>query len=100
MSVLSVRLDTEMEEKINLLMKNRHIVDKSAFIRQLLDKSLSEELLQYYCEIVNLKKMSAWKAAEKLGISLREFLHQYKSKGFETYTHKEFLEDLEFVMND
>lgn len=67
---------------------------------KLLNKSFSEELLQYYCELVNLKKISAWKAAEKLGISLREFLHQYKSKGFETYTDKEFVEDLRFVMND
>ena len=100
MSVLSVRLNREMEEKLKILMERRHIVDKSAYIRQLLDRSIKEELLLYYCELVENKKMSAWKAAEKLNMSLREFQNHFKSQGFETYTQQDFQEDLKFVLND
>ena len=42
MTVLSVRLDAELEELIIILMEKRKIVDKPAYVRQLLDRSTKE----------------------------------------------------------
>ncbi len=54
--VLSVRIDKELEEKLDYLMKKRHVVDKSAYVRQLLNKSIASELLDYVCNEISLEK--------------------------------------------
>lgn len=52
MGVLSVRLDPELEEKLQFLMEKRKIVNKSAYIRHLIFKSLTEDLIDYLCNEV------------------------------------------------
>lgn len=98
MKVLSVRLDEELESKLSFLMKKLKIVDKSTYIRQLLDKSLSEEMLDVLCKQVDEKKMSAWKAAEIAGISLRKMLSELKKRNLSGYDEQSLREDLEFAL--
>ena len=98
MKILSVRLDEELESKLSFLMKKLKIVDKSTYIRQLLDKSLSEEMLDVLCKQVDEKKMSAWKAAEIAGISLRKMLSELKKRNLSGYDEKSLREDLEFAL--
>ena len=98
MHVLSVRLDDDLEEKLNFLMKKLKIIDKSAYIRQLLDKSLSEEILEVLCNQVGEKQISAWKAAEIAGISLRKMLEELKKRNLTGYDEQSFKEDLNFAL--
>jgi len=98
MGVLSVRLDDELESKLNFLMKKLKIVDKSAYIRQLLDYSLSEEIIKVLCKQVEEKKISAWKAAEIADIPLRKMLHELKKRKSSGYDEQSLREDLEFAL--
>ncbi len=98
MGVLSVRLDDELESKLDFLMKKLKIVDKSTYIRQLLDNSLSEEMIKILCKQVEEKKMSAWKAAEIAEISLRKMLHELKKRKSSGYDEQSLREDLEFAL--
>ena len=50
MGVISVRLDDELESKLNYLMKKLKLVDKSTYIRHLLNNSLSEEMIKVLCK--------------------------------------------------
>ena len=94
--VLSVRIDKELESKLELLMKAKKIVDKSAYIRQLISKSLTYDLLDYLSEEVNAYRMSAWRAAKLAGISLRAMMKELSERGVESYGEREFEEDLLF----
>ena len=98
MHVLSVRLDDDLEGKLDFLMKKLKIIDKSAYIRQLLDKSLSEEILEVLCNQVGEKQISAWKAAEIAGISLRKMLEELKKRNLTGYDEQSFKEDLNFAL--
>jgi predicted HTH domain antitoxin len=98
MGVLSVRLDDELESKLDFLMKKLKIVDKSTYIRQLLDNSLSEEMIKILCKQVEEKKISAWKAAEIADISLRKMLHELKKRKSSGYDEQSLREDLEFAL--
>ena len=98
MHVLSVRLDEDLKKKLDFLMKNLKKIDKSAYIRQLLDRSLSEDMTEVLGKQVGEKKMSAWKAAEILGISLRRMLDELKKRQILGYDDESFKEDLEFAL--
>ncbi len=98
MKVLSVRLDEELESKLNFLTKKLKIADKSTYIRQLLDKSLSEEILEVLCKQVEEKNISTWKAAEIAGISLRKMLFELKKRNLSGYDEQSLKEDLEFAL--
>jgi len=98
MHVLSVRLDGNLEKKLSFLMEKLKIIDKSTYIRQLLDKSLSEEILEVLCKQVGEKQISAWKAAELAGISLRKMLDELKKRNSSGYDERSFQEDLNFAL--
>ena len=100
MGVLSVRLDEELEKIINYLLEKRKIQDKSAYIRQLLNKSIKEDLIDFLCDEVKLKRMSAWKAAEISKISLRAFLHELAKREIVQYDTTALEEDLKFVQRE
>ncbi len=97
MSVLSVRIEPELEEKISFLMKNKKISDKSAYIRQLLDRSIQTDIIDYLAVEVKEHHMSAWKAAEIAGISLRHMLEELASRDVPTYSEEAFLEDINYL---
>lgn len=98
MGVLSVRLDEDLEKKLEYIMQQRKIIDKSAYIRQLLSKSIKDDLITFLCEEVKEKRMSAWKAAEIAQISLRAFQSELSKREITTYTESAFAEDLNFIL--
>lgn len=100
MGVLSVRLDKELEETLVYLLEKRKISDKSAYIRQLLNKSVKDELIDYLCNEVEAKRMSAWKAAEISKISLRAFLHELAKRKIVQYDELALEEDLQFASRE
>ncbi|MHA1651083.1 MAG: UPF0175 family protein [Candidatus Helarchaeota archaeon] len=97
MGVLSVRLDSELEEKLQYLMEKRKIRDKSAYVRQLISESLTKELLDYLCKEVSKRNISAWKAAEIAKISLRAMLKELAERNIPSYDEIAFKEDLLFL---
>jgi predicted HTH domain antitoxin len=97
MAVLSVRIDHELEEKISFLMKSKKISDKSAYIRQLLDKSIEADIVDFLAGEVKSRHMSAWKAAEIAGIPLRHMLEELSARDVPTYSEEAFLEDINYV---
>lgn len=99
MGVLSVRLDPELEEKLQFLMEKRKIVNKSAYIRQLIFKSLTEDLIDYLCNEVQKRNISAWKAAEIAKTSLRAMLKELAIRNIPFYNDFAFKEDLDFAVN-
>ncbi len=98
MKVLSVRLDEEIERKLRILMEKLKIIDKSTYIRQLLDKKLSEELQEQLCKEVGEKQISAWKAAEIAGISLRKMLYKLKEYNISGIDEISLKEDIKFAL--
>ena len=97
MGVLSVRMDEEMEKRLAFLMERRKIVDKSAYIRQLIDKSLAADLLDYLSEEVAAKRISTWKAASTAGISLRVMMVELAKRNISIYDEQALREDLIFA---
>jgi len=99
MTVLSVRLDEDLEEQLSLIMKKKKLQDKSALIRQMLARSMEKEIIDLLCDEVQMKKISAWKAAEIAKISLSQFLHELAQREIYTTDEKNLLEDIQFVRN-
>ena len=76
------------------------MVDKSAYVRQLLEKSLVKELIDFLCEEVKLQRMSAWSAAEIAKVSLLEMLKALSQRNISSYDETAFKEDLEFAKRE
>ncbi len=100
MSVLSVRIDKELEEKLKFLMEKQKIVDKSAYIRKLLDESIKEELLDFLSKEIESKNLSIWKAAELAKMSLRGIMVELAKRDVKIYDEAALHEDLAFVKKD
>lgn len=100
MTVLSVRLDAELEERIKILMEKRKIVDKSAYIRQLLDRSTKDDFLNFLCDEVKERRITAWKAAEMAQITLRAMLSELSKRKISTYDERALEEDIEFALKE
>jgi len=94
--VLSVRMDKELEKRLAFLMDRRKIVDKSSYVRQLIDRSLSEDLLDYLSEEVTAKRISLWKAASIAGTSLRVMMSELAKRNISVYDEQSLTEDLFF----
>ena len=97
MPVLSVRIDEDLEKRIEMLMKRQKMNDKSAYIRQLLDRSVEQDLIDFLAIEVENARISTWKAAEIAGISLRSMMEELKKRNITRYTKTEFIEDLKFA---
>lgn len=98
--VLPVKLDEELEKTLDYLVEKRKIHDKPAFIHQLLNKAIKEDLINYLCDEVKSKQMSSWKAAEVSKISLRAFLHELAKREIIQYNTITFENDLKFVQGE
>jgi predicted HTH domain antitoxin len=97
MSILSFRIDNDFETRLEYILKKRKITDKSAYLRNLLDKSVQQDTLDYLAQAVKEKHMSAWKAAEIANISLRQMMHELGIREVYTYDDAAFQQDLAFV---
>lgn len=100
LSVLSVRMDSVLEKKLQYLMEKRQINDKSAFVRQLLTRSLTAELIEYLCSEVKKKQMSAWKAAEIAEIPLSTILSELSKRDISLVDEQSLREDIAFASED
>ena len=96
MKILSVRIDDDLEQKLSFLMERLKKKDKSSYIRQLLEKSLEEELFDVLCRQIGDKNTSAWKAAEIAGVSLRRMMVELKKRNIPGYDNQTFKEDIEY----
>jgi len=99
MKILSVRIDDDLDEKLSFLMVRLKRKDKSSYIRQLLEKSLTEEMLEVLCKQVGEKDISAWKAAEIAGVSLRKMLEELKKRNVSGYDEQAIKEDIEYTLD-
>ena len=61
-----------------------------------MEKSLKEELIRLLCTEVGEKQISAWKAAEIAGISLRKMLHRLKQQDVPGYDEASLKEDIKY----
>jgi predicted HTH domain antitoxin len=95
--VLSVRMDAELEKRLTFLMEKRRIVDKSSYIRQLIDRSLSADLLDYLSEEVAARRLSIWKAAAIAEIPLRAMMKELTERKIAMYDEQALAEDLIFA---
>ena len=100
MKVLSVRLDSELEKKLDFLMEKRKIMDRSAYVRQLITRSLTDDLLDYLCNEVKRRRISAWKAAEVAQVSLRAMLKELGHREIIIYDEITFEEDWDFALRE
>ncbi len=97
MGTLSVRLEADLEEKLNFIMKEKRIQDKSAYIRQLLSKSLTEDIIDFLCNEVKDRRISAWKAATIANIPLRTMIMELANRKIETMDELSFQDDLAYI---
>jgi predicted HTH domain antitoxin len=95
--VLSVRMDKELEKRLTFLMEKRKIVDKSSYVRQLIDRSLSNDLLDYLAEEVAARHISIWKAASIADIPLRAMMKELVKRNISMYDEQALIEDLIFA---
>lgn len=95
--VLSVRMDKELEKRLAFLMEKRKIVDKSSYVRQLIDRSLTDDLLDYLAEEVAARRISIWKAASIVDIPLRAMMKELATRNVSMYDEQALTEDLIFA---
>ena len=98
MKILSVRIDDDLDEKLSFLMAKLKKKDKSSYIRQLLDKSLTEEMFEVLCKQIGEKNTSAWKASEIAGVSLRRMMEELKKRNVPGYDEQAIKEDIEYAL--
>ena len=94
--VLSVRMDKDLERRLAFLMEKRKIVDKSSYVRQLIDRSLFTDLLDYLAEEVEVRHLSIWKAASIAEIPLRAMMNELAKRRVTMYDEQTLTEDLIF----
>ena len=99
MKILSVRIDDDLDEKLSFLMARLKKKDKSSYIRQLLEKSLTEEMFEILCKQIGEKNTSAWKAAEIAGVSLRRLMVELKKRNVPGYDEQAIKEDIEYAFD-
>ncbi len=99
MKILSVRIDDDLEQKLSFLMKKFKKKDKSSYIRQLLEKSLTEEMFEVLCKEIGEKNISTWKAAEVAGVSLRMMMEELKKRNVSGYDELSILEDIKYAFD-
>jgi predicted HTH domain antitoxin len=99
MKILSVRIDDDLDEKLSFLMAKLKKKDKSSYIRQLLDKSLTEEMFEVLCKQIGEKNTSAWKASEIAGVSLRRMMEELKKRNVPGYDEQAIKEDIEYALD-
>ena len=97
MAILSVRLDDEIDKKLKLILELRKIQDKSAYVRRILLKSIQEDIIEDYCQRIKDAKITMWKAAEIIGISLREMMNEVGKREIILYNEEAMEQDFKFA---
>jgi predicted HTH domain antitoxin len=73
--VIGTRIDDEINKKIEFI-ANEEKTDKSAIIRKLINKGLSDELLEFALKKYRKREISLGKASEISGLPLIDFMQK------------------------
>ncbi len=73
LATISARIPKSQAEELNRLAAKKGI-DRSAVVRELLASGLQEQRTKDALELLRLRKISVWKAAEISGLTYREVL--------------------------
>lgn len=82
------------------MLKCVKIVYKSTYIRQLLSKSLKEELIYYLCSEIQTSEISNWKADEIADISSKQMLKEVAKRNTSISDEKSLKEDIQFAFEE
>ena len=77
MITISARIDREIAEEIEKIMRRRGI-DRSAAIRELLKAGIREYKLNEALELLRKRKITVWRAAEIAELTYREMLEKLR----------------------
>ena len=77
MKTISARIDEEILEEIEVMIKTKGI-DRSDAIRQLIRLGIKEYKLMEALNLLRKRNITVWKAAEITGITYREMLSKLK----------------------
>jgi len=92
---ISLRLSEDTVKKLNEL-SDREGKDRSALIRELLDKGIKEKSLENALELYRRGEATGWKAAQLAGVSLWSFYRFLEEKGvLLQYSEADLERDLE-----
>lgn len=97
MKTISIRINNELNDKLEFLLKTKHIEDRSAYLRTLLSRAMTDDLIEYALSEFKSRRMSLWKAASIAGISLREFMDEAKARSISTIDEATIREDIEWI---
>jgi predicted HTH domain antitoxin len=60
--------------------------------------ALEEDLIEVLCKQVGSKNISAWKAAEIAGVSLRRMMEELKKRNIPGYDEQAIIEDIKYSL--
>ena len=65
-----------------------------------MDHSIPVDFIDKYCQKVKERKISSWKAAEILKISLREMMAELKKREISSYSEEALEQDIQFMNHE
>jgi len=97
---ISLRLSEDTLKKLNEL-SDREGKDRSALIRELLDKGIKEKDLDHALELYRRGEVTGWRAAQLAGVSLWSFYRFSEERGILLqYSETDLERDLEALRED
>jgi len=91
---ITIRISKKVADAIEYLAKETKS-NRTAVLRQLLEKSLKDELIKLAIEKLKNKEISIWKAAKIANLSLWEFIDELKSRKVVLYDEEDLRKDIE-----
>ena len=89
-NVVSLRIASGMLKEINELAHKKH-VERSTFLRELLDKGLKETKIEHAVEQYKQSKISIGRMVEITGLSRHELFEKLKERGISVHYSKDRL---------
>lgn len=90
---ITTRVPKEIERRIKIISKIENL-DRSTVIRRLLAQAIKEWQIDYVLEQYKQGRITLWKAARDVGLSLREMIALASKKGIPfQYTIEDLRED-------
>ena len=99
MRTISLRIDNELEQKLKFLMTLKQIQDRSSYLRLLLERAMTQDMIEFALKEFKNRRVSLWKASSIAGVSLREFMDIAKSHSISTIDETTIREDVKWVRN-
>jgi predicted HTH domain antitoxin len=97
MQTISIRINKELQQKLEFLLRTKHIEDRSTYLRTLIDRAMTEDLIEYALNEFKSRRISLWKAASITGMSLQEFMDEAKAHSVPTIDESTIRDDIRWV---